>query len=227
MVIIGINPIFVVRFVIRMRRQFRTYQEAPLTHSLVCEALFEYARPNDKICEMVRSGELISLRRGLYVPGPELDLPQPHLFVSANNLRGPSYISLETALSYWNMIPERVYEISSVTTRTSRDFDTPIGRFTFQRLPLPYYAHGIQRIELAPQQFALIAVPEKAICDKIVLTSGVILRSVPQTMDFLVEDLRIEEEQLGQLHTTMIQDWLESAPKRSSLRMLINTLERL
>jgi hypothetical protein len=210
-----------------MRRQFSTYQEAPLTHSLVSDILAEYSRPNDKISEMVRRGELISLRRGMYIPGPELDLPQPHRFVSANNLRGPSYISLETALSYWEMIPERVYEISSVTTRTTRNFDTPIGRFTFQRLPLPYYAHGVQHTQLSPQQYALIASPEKAICDKIILTSGIILRSIPQTMDFLVEDLRMEEEQLQLLRPSLIQSWLDSAPKRSSLQILIHTLERL
>jgi hypothetical protein len=161
------------------------------------------------------------------VPGPELDLPLPDSFVVANHLRGPSYISLESALSYWNLIPERVYEISSVTTKTSKIYNTAIGRFSFQHLPTPYYAFGIRSVPLTELQTALIASPEKAICDKIVLTSGILLRSVSQTMDFLIDDMRIDEEHLQNLDISAIQSWVEDAPKRSSLQMLVNTLQRL
>lgn len=186
-----------------------------------------YNRPNDKISEMIRSGELIALRRGLYIPGPELDLPIPDPFLIANHLRGPSYVSLETALSYWDMIPERVVEVSSITLKTSRTFHTPVGRFSYRRGIAPFYSFGVERIELAPQQFALMASREKALCDTIVHTSGVLLRSMSQTMDYLLEDMRIDEEALKQLSIPTILSWLEDAPKRSSLEMLINTLERL
>ena len=210
-----------------MRRKIKEYVAAPLSHNVVMEALSSYNRPNDKISEMIKSGELVSLRRGLYVPGPELDLPLPDSFVVANHLRGPSYISLESALSYWNLIPERVYEISSVTTKTSKIYNTAIGRFSFQHLPTPYYAFGIRSVPLTELQTALIASPEKAICDKIVLTSGILLRSVSQTMDFLIDDMRMDEEQLQNLDISAIQSWVEDAPKRSSLQMLVNTLQRL
>jgi hypothetical protein len=191
------------------------------------DMLAAYNRPNDKISEMIRSGELIALRRGLYVPGPELDLPIPEPFLIANHLRGPSYVSLETALSYWNMIPERVVEVSSITLKTSRTYRTPIGRFSYRRGAAPYYSFGVVRVELAPQQFALLASREKALCDTILYTSGVLLRSISQTMDYLLEDMRIDEEALRQLSIPTIQSWIEDAPKRSSLEMLINTLERL
>lgn len=191
------------------------------------DVLATYNRPNDKISEMIKNGELISLRRGLYVPGPELDLPIPNRFVIANHLRGPSYISLETALSYWGLIPERVYEISSVTTKTSKTYETSLGRFSFQFSPTPFYSFGIKSVRLTEFQTALIASPEKALCDKIVLTSGVLLRSASQTMDFLVEDLRIDEGQLQALDVEAIQSWVEDAPKKTSLQMLVNTLQRL
>ncbi len=191
------------------------------------DVLATYNRPNDKISEMIKNGELISLRRGLYVPGPELDLPIPDRFVIANHLRGPSYISLETALSYWGLIPERVYEISSVSTKTSKTYETSLGRFSFQFSPTPFYSFGIKSVRLTEFQTALIASPEKALCDKIVLTSGVLLRSVSQTMDFLVEDLRIDEEQLQALDIEAIQSWVEDAPKMTSLQMLVNTLQGL
>lgn len=210
-----------------LRRKIKEYTNAPLSHNVVMETLASYNRPNDKISEMIKSGELVSLRRGLYVPGPELDLPIPDSFVIANHLRGPSYISLESALSYWNLIPERVYEITSVSTKSTKKYDTSIGRFSFQHLATPYFSFGIRSERLSEFQTALIASPEKAICDKIILTSGVILRSVSQTMDFLVNDLRIDEEQLQTLDVAAIQSWVDEAPKRNSLKILVNTLQRL
>ena len=210
-----------------LRRKIKTYTHAPISHNVIMEALATYSRPNDKISEMIKSGELVSLRRGLYVPGPELDLPIPESFVIANHLRGPSYVSLESALSYWDLIPERVYETSSVTTKTTKTYQTSLGRYSFQHLSTPYYSFGIRSVRLTEQQTALIASPEKAVCDKIVLTAGVILRSISQTMDFLMEDLRIDEEQLQTLDASTIDTWVEDAPKRSSLQMLVNTLQGL
>lgn len=209
------------------RRDIQEYVHAPLTHQIVSDVLAAYRRPNDKINDLVQSGLLISLRRGLYVPGPELDLPLPHDFVIANHLRGPSYVSLETALSHWGMIPERVYEINSITLKTSHVYDTPIGRFTYRHLDAPYYSFGLQREEFQENEFALIASPEKAICDKIITTAGITLRSQSQTMDFLMEDLRMDEDVLIRLDLNTISSWIVDAPKASSLEMLVNTLQRL
>lgn len=209
------------------RRSIQNYANAPLTHQLVSDVLAEYRRPNDKINDLVQSGFLISLRRGLYVPGPELDLPLPHLFVIANHLRGPSYVSLETALAHWEMIPERVYEINSISLKTSYVYNTPIGSFTYRHLDAPYYSFGLQRVEVGDNQFALMASPEKAICDKIITTAGITLRSQSQTMAFLMDDLRIDEEALEHLNLNTISSWIKDAPKASSLQMLVNTLQGL
>lgn len=111
------------------------------------DLLKEYMRPNDKINELVKKGELITLKKGLYVTGPKLNLPMPESFLVANHLWGPSYVSLDAALSYWGFIPEKVYEVSSMTTKTSKDYQTPIGRFSFFRAPLPYYSFGIKRAQ--------------------------------------------------------------------------------
>jgi len=191
------------------------------------ESLVTYERPNDKISELLKSGFLIALRRGLYVPGPEADLSIPDVFVIANHLRGPSYVSLESALSYWGMIPERVVETSSITLKTTKTYNTRIGRFSYRHLAFPYYSFGLQRIELTPRQAAIIATKEKAICDKIILTPGVNLRSQVQTLDFLVDDLRIDEDTLATLDVQAIQSWVVDAPKSASLQMLVKTLQAL
>lgn len=226
-VIIGILSVKYPFFNMNVRRTIQPYARVPLTHTLVQEAFSEYNRPNDKIHELIQSGDLIALRRGLYVPGENLDLPTPHLFLIANHLRGPSYVSCETALAYWGLIPERVEEISSVTLRTAHTYTNALGRFTFRRLRSPYYSFGLRSELLGEQQRAVIASPEKALCDTIILTSGVNLRSVVQTRDYLLEDMRLDESQLQSFDLSTMHSWLPDAPKRASLSMLINTIERL
>ena len=209
------------------RKKIKEYAETPITRHLILESLSDYQRPNDKISELLKSKELISIRRGLYIAGPKLDLPTPEPFLIANHLRGPSYVSLESALAYWGMIPERAYEISSVTIKTSKLYKTPVGRFSFQQLKTPYYSFGIKRIEHSSKQTMLVATPEKALCDKIVITPKVHLRSIKQTREFLMEDLRVDIEVLRGLDTKLMELWLENAPKKGSLRMLIKTLNEL
>jgi hypothetical protein len=209
------------------RKAVKEYAEAPISRHLILELLNGYQRPNDKISELIKGKELISLRRGLYVTGPKLDLPTPEPFLIANHLRGPSYISLESALSYWNMIPEKTYEISSVTIKTSKLYKTPVGRYSYQQLKAPYYACGIKSIAYSPKQTILIASPEKALCDKVVLTSKINLRSIKQSREFLMEDLRIDSEILKTLDTKTIDSWIKYAPKKSSLKMLFKTLMEL
>jgi hypothetical protein len=209
------------------RTMIKEYAETPISRHLILELLSEYQRPNDKISELLKSKELISIRRGLYITGPKMDLPSPEPFLIANHLRGPSYVSLESALSYWNMIPERAYEISSVTIKISKKYKNQVGRFSYQQLKTPYYSYGIRSIESSPKQTMLIASPEKALCDKVVLTPKINLRSIKQTREFLMDDLRMDSEVLSTLDTEVIELWIKNAPKKSSLEMLIKTLIEL
>jgi len=209
------------------KTMIKEYTEAPISRHLILELLREYKRPNDKISDLLKNKELISIRRGLYIVGPKMNLSSPEPFLIANHLRGPSYVSLESALSYWNMIPERVYEISSVTIKTSKLYKTPVGRFSYQQLKIPYYSYGIKNIKHSTKQTLLIASREKALCDKIVLTPKINLRSIKQTQAFLMEDLRIDSEVLNTLDTNIMKLWVNNAPKKSSLKMLINTLMQL
>ena len=64
-------------------------------------------------------------------------------------------------------------------------------------------------------------------CDKIILTSGILLRSITQTQDFLLDDMRMDEEMLRTLNISTIHSWLVDAPKKNSLKMLIKTLEQV
>jgi len=205
----------------------RQYNDAPLTRQVILDMLKDYKRPNDKISELIRSGELISLKKGLYIPGIKTDLTGPETFLIANHLWGPSYVSLESAMSYWGLIPERVYEVKSITMKLSKKFKTPKGRFSYRFMPSPYYSFGIRSIELSPGQVALLAIPEKALCDKIIATTGLMLRSPAQTRNFLLDDLRIDPQSLQKFNLKELRSWIEDAPKKDSLRMLVKTLEKL
>lgn len=209
------------------RNAIETYAGQPLSGQLLLAVLKEYKRPHDKINELVKQGMLVQIKRGLYIPGPKLKLPVPELFLLANHLYGPSYISLDSALQHWGLIPERVYETVSVTTNPSKKIKTAIGRFTYTSLALPYYAFGIQQVSLTKMQTVLMASAEKAVCDKIVLTRGVILRSVKQTLEILVEDFRIDTARLKELDIKKISSWVKDAPKGKSLAMLVKTLKTL
>lgn len=205
----------------------KPFINAPLSRQVVLDVLKDYKRPNDKISELIKTGDLIPLKKGLYVAGTKTDLVAPEPFLIANHLWGPSYVSLESAMSYWGLIPERVYEVNSITTKLSKKYKTPLGRFSYRSMPLPYYSFGIRSIELSPGQIALIATPEKALCDKIITTAGLTLRSPAQTRNFLLDDLRIDVESLRKFNLKDLRSWIEDAPKKESIKMLAKTLEKL
>lgn len=209
------------------QENIKAYSEQPLNKQLLMDMLKQYKRPYDKIDELVKQKILVQLKRGLYIPGTKLKIDAPEPFLIANHLYGPSYISLDTALSHWGLIPERVYEISSVTTNNSKTYKTAVGRFSYKNMPLPYYSFGIKQVEITKRQTVLMASREKALCDKIIATSGVLLRSVKQTLELLIEDFRIDENDLRKLEVTTINSWLKDAPKKNSMVTLVKALKSL
>lgn len=159
--------------------------------------------------------------------GPAVKGSRPSLYLLANHIYGPSYVSMEAALSFWSFIPEKVTSLSSMTTGSARIFRTPVGRFSYTKARLPYYSFGIRQVEVSEQQTVLLASPEKAICDMITARAGVQLRSPDQTVAFLTEDLRIEKSSLIGLDTEAIRSWAQYAPKKNSILMLTKTIDRL
>ncbi len=200
----------------------------PLSHQLLVSIFKDYERPNDKIYQLAKEGVIQSIKKGLYVVGPALNIDRkPEPFLLANHILGPSYVSVETALSYHGLIPERVYEIASMTTQAPRKFNTPLGTFTYTRLPLPYYAFGIRSEKLADDQYAMVASPEKALCDKIITTSGLLFRSKKAAKEFLLENMRMDEDALRQLNTKEIMTWINGSLKEESLLMVVNVIQEL
>jgi hypothetical protein len=210
------------------RAALMNFSNQPLSHQLLVSIFKKYERPNDKIYQLAKEGIIQSIKKGLYVVGPALNFDRrPEPFLLANHILGPSYVSAETALSYHGLIPERVYEIASMTTQAPRKFNTPLGSFTYTRLPLPYYAFGIRSEKLADDQYAMVASPEKALCDKIITTSGLLLRSRKAAKEFLIENMRMDEDILRQLDTKAMTSWIKGSLKEESLSMVVNAIQEL
>jgi hypothetical protein len=128
-------------------------------------------------------------------------------------------------LFHWGLIPERVFEISSVTTKVSKRFMVNNVVYSFTHLPIVYYPLGIQSLSLTETQTVLIASPEKALCDKVITTAGINLRSKQQALAFLVEDLRIEKDQLREFNLREMIKWLPICPKKKSIHCIIDMIE--
>ena len=136
-----------------------------------------------KIARLLETGELISLRRGLYASRRDLDP-----FCLAGSIYGPSYISYETALSWHGMIPEGVAEVVSATIKRAASFENEFGRFRYQPIPKSVYPVGILRVTESDLPF-LIASPTKALIDRIAREAG--FRSMADVARWL-EGMRVE-----------------------------------
>ena len=207
--------------------KLQQYAEQPIPTQLLLGLLKSYKRPYDKIVSLVEHGYLVQLRRGLYITTSKVKSTMPETFLISNHLLGPSYVSIDSALFHWGLIPERVYQVTAVSNKLSKKFKTPLGIFSYTHIPLPYYSFGIEQLALTETQTVKIASPEKALSDKIITTAGIQLRSSKQVLTYLEEELRIEKESLRNLNTREMVKWLPDCTKQTSIKILIETISRL
>ncbi len=166
----------------------------------------EYAYPRQRISVLLRNGLIIRVKKGLYVLG-ESGRQQPYCReLLANLIYGPSYVSLEYALHYHGLIPERAEVVTSVTCGRTRTFLTPIGTFSYRTIPMAAYSNGMDRVELADGRAFLIAIPEKALADRLVAERGASLATQQEILTFLAESLRIEETVIRSLDPVRLDE---------------------
>jgi predicted transcriptional regulator of viral defense system len=132
----------------------------------------------------VKSGRIVQLRRGVYAVSPPYRSSAPHPFLVANHLRKPSYVSLQSALSHYGMIPEFVPATTSVTTGRPEELQTPLGRFLFRHVKKSLF-FGYAQTEFSQGLPVFLASPEKALLDLLYLTPG-------SDSSAYLEELRVE-----------------------------------
>lgn len=124
------------------------------------------SRRRNQIHRLIQKGVLIKLKRELYCLGTKYRTCSLHPFHIAQFIYGPSYISLESALSFHQLIPEAVKAITSVTSKRNKSFHTAEGVFNYHKTPLANLYCQVKRYHNENFQF-LMAKPFKALCDYI------------------------------------------------------------
>jgi predicted transcriptional regulator of viral defense system len=197
-----------------------TYYNIPVTNSVLAELLADVKFPKDKITRLKQNGSLVRIKNGLYVIIDKDNENPLSTELIANHLYGTSYISLETALAYCGMIPERVYTIRSMTTKRAKNFTTPLGNFEYKTVSSDYFSIGLRQ-EIIENRYAfLIATPTKAVCDMIVTTPNMRLQSVRAMQTYLLEDLRIDLEAIKNLDKSIVERCVEAGKKKGELKWL-------
>jgi predicted transcriptional regulator of viral defense system len=120
-------------------------------------------------------------------------LDENFLYLTANRIYSPSYISFESAFAYYRLIPEGVYTITSATTLKTAQFNTSIGTFHYHRLH-PRLMFGYRLVDMNNRRFKMVE-PEKLLLDYLHINTT--LQSVH---DF--ESLRVNQAELA----TLIQE---------------------
>lgn len=161
-------------------------------YQTLLDALKGYAQPRMKISSLLAKGIIIRVKKGLYILG-ESQRRQPYCReLLAKLIYGPSYVSLEYALHYHGLTPERVETVTSVTCGRSRVFDTPVGAFSYRMIPLEAFRTGMDRVELDGGRSFLIAIQEKALADRIVAERGACITTQKELHVYLLDNLRID-----------------------------------
>ncbi len=178
-----------------------------IDYSFLMSALKDYAKPRQKISHWIKTGELIRVKKGLYIFGSEVAQRPYSKELLANLIYGPSAISLSYALAHYGLIPERVETLTSITNNRNKQLQTPIGLFSYQHLSDARYQLGIQLVSFGDAQSYLMAVPEKALCDYIYfVTKPVKISSLKEMEAFLFEDLRLDETVMMHLSLERIKE---------------------
>ena len=175
----------------------------------------EYKQPLIKINAMIKKGCLLQLKRGVYAFNSDYRDYPLNLIAVANILHKPSYVSFEYALSYYGLIPERVYTITSATSYKSWEYSTEIGKFSYKKVSSKVYSLGLEWKYDNRDGGYLIATAEKALLDTIYQDVRAKKLAKDEIFDYLENDLRIEWSELKKLDTTLM--WKISMAYSSSL----------
>ena len=163
------------------------------------DCLKNYARPRDKISDLLSNGSIIRIKKGLYVFGDAYRRKPFSREILGNLIYGPSDISLDYALQHYGVIPERVEAVTSVTTGRSRSFSTSVGLFTYRMIPLVAFRIGMDQIEIGDGRAFLMATPAKALADKLYDVRGIAIQSQKEMSNYLETNLRIDLAVLREL----------------------------
>jgi len=173
----------------------------------------------------VKKKEIHRLTRGIYYLNEKYTNGSPHPYLIANQLGFPSFISMETALSYHQLIPEAVYQVSSVWAGRKHKVKTPLGYFYYYPVPSKYLMAGVKVEKFLENFWIFMATPLRAIADIVYARKNISWEK--DGMGFLLNSLRIEEEDLYQLDFSAIDSLIENINNKRTLVYIKKLMENV
>lgn len=189
-------------------------------YHLLIQALEGYKKPRDKIRGLIRDGEILRVKKGLYVLGKHYGKPY-NKFILANLIYGPSYITGQTALAFWNMIPERVELVISMTTKRKKYFETPVGRFSYMYGSEKVFGLGVRLEDSGSLKKFLIAGPEKALCDFVAMQPDILTQ---KAMREFLGLMRLDDSFHKSLDFTLMNE-IRDGYRKKNVKRLLDCLE--
>lgn len=208
-----------------MKDELYTLGNTPVTSATIASLYPKLSGSNQKVAALENSGEIIRLKRGLYVVNPEISGKRISIELAANHIYSPSYISMLSALRWYGLVPERVSTVQSMTVKHSRDFTNSLGSFEFTRIGRNVFPIGLRSEESEGASF-IIASPEKALCDLIANTSGLNLRYLKDARTYLEEDLRFDMDALKEFDLSILKQYADTGKKAGSIETIIRLIRR-
>ena len=208
-------------------RRLRVFGSIPVEFSALRALYSDYASPASKVAQLCKQGLLVRIQKGWYLVSELVSGERANTNLIANHLYGPSYVSLESALQEYGLIPEAVYSVESITLRRSKHFSTQLGAFHYHHVSSGYYSIGLQRQQTQDGYTYLIALPEKALCDHFVKTNGLQVRSRSAMLEYLIGSLRIDSDRLAFMDPDIINAVAAAGSKRQTLLYLKEAVEWL
>jgi hypothetical protein len=190
------------------------------------QILREFGDPKSKLRDLARGGYIVRIKQGLYAMAPQFRRGPFPIEVLANRAYWPSYVSLEWALAWHNLIPEAPRQITSVAMRNSpssrmKRFRTPEGVFTYRYIPVRAYPGGVGSYEApfgAGVTSFVMALPEKALADKVFFEKG-LAPVLGEVREYLLDNLRIEETALSGLDPILMEEIADGYRSRKILAL--------
>lgn len=160
-------------------------------------------------------GEILGIRRGLYCLAPRYQKKPVSVYAAAQRVYGPSYVSMESALSHHGWIPEGVYACTCASYGNARKFDTPLGPFIYRRIPQRIFYAGVERCVDPSGNVFLMASPAKALADYVYVHK-------PDWKDIgeAAESLRIEFDDWTRVPYAEVEALLGNCTNRRVRRIL-------
>lgn len=169
--------------------------------------IFKFDKKFDsrRLYEWQNKGYIQKLRNNYYRFNNH-NLDENTLFIISNKVYNPSYISFESALRYYNLIPESVYQITATTSRKTMEFISNQTTYIYHHIkPTLFFGYCLRK---SNDNFFTIATPEKALLDYLYINSHLDNRTA-------IEELRLNREELTKLDWGKIDNYLKVFSKKN------------